>query len=362
VTGRARLRLLSFLLALGSVATFCAAAEGVLRIVEWRAVPPREMAFRKSTTAGLGYEFVAGARLPWSGRDIRVNSLGFRGPEFPARTEGRPRVAILGDSIAAGYGVAEEEAIPARVTEALRADAVAADVLGVGVPGYNMAHLLALWKGRVRELEPRVVVYVVCLNDALPELSLSADGRLEAVAVEVDPSRAERGRVRLPGKRWLFAHSALYRFLVGRYDRALQRLGVRTRPLPPTERLDALYPDSPLGEAYRARLRELGKSVRESGATLIVACVPTADQVRGGGAAPQASLAATARQMDVAFIDLLPLFRQATMPADLFLADGLHPSARGLALAAAPIAAGVRAALQEPERGSARAGSAPNAR
>jgi lysophospholipase L1-like esterase len=329
------------LLALGSMGGFFIVAETVCRISQRREVPAREVAFRKSTTAGLDYEFVPGARLPWAGREIRVNTLGFRGPEFTLKPSRRPRVTILGDSIAAGYGVAEEAALPARLREALVERGADVEVLGLGVPGYNVAHILALWKARGRHFEPSVVIYAVCLNDALPELTLTSDGRLQAESVELAPSRAIRGRLRIPGKRWMFDHSAFYRFLVGRYDRALQRLGLRTPPLPPQDLLDLLYRSGPLSARFRSRLGELAESVQQSGATLILAAFPTADQVSSGRAGPQAALAAMAREHGVQFIDLLPPFQAAKVPGGLFLDDRLHPSPEGHAVAAARLAEGL---------------------
>jgi len=335
------------LLALGSVGVFVVIAEVACRISEWRSIPERELAFRKSATPGLDYEFVPGATLPWAGREIHVNSLGFRGPEFAPKPARWPRVAVLGDSIAAGYGVAEEAALPARLKADLAARGVEGEVLGLGVPGYNIAHILALWSERARHFDASVVVYAICLNDALPELTLTPEGRLEAKGIELAPDRATRGRLRVPGKRWLFAHSAFYRFLVGRYDRALQRLGLRTPPLPPQDQMDRLYGDGPYGNAFRARLKELAASVRASGATLVLACFPTADQVRSGRAAPQASLALTARELGVEFIDLLPEFRNAHARGGLFVEDGLHPNAEGHALAAARVAETVAAIVQK---------------
>jgi lysophospholipase L1-like esterase len=344
------------LLALASIGGFFVVAEAAARLSERRSVPEREVAFRKSATPGLDYEFVPGARLPWAGREIRVNTLGFRGPEFTPSPSRPLRVAVLGDSIAAGYAVAEEEALPARLREALAEGAIDAEVLGLGVPGYNIAHILALWRERARHFGASVVVYAICLNDALPELTLTPEGRLVAESVELAPSRAVPGRLPVPGKRWLFDHSAFYRFLVGRYDRALQRLGLRTPPLPPQERLDALYTDSPLGERFRAGLKALASSVRESGATLVLACFPTADQVRSGRGGPQAALAAASRELGVEFIDLLPAFREAHPPGGLFVEDGLHPSAEGHAIAAVRVAERLAAARPGPGSGPSPSG------
>jgi lysophospholipase L1-like esterase len=333
------------LLLVGALTVFAAVGELACRWAERRPAPERQAAFRKSAVEGLDYEFEPGARLPWAGREIRVNTLGFRGPEFSLRPAGRPRLVILGDSIAAGYGVAEDAALPAVLGKALDARSVSVEVLGLGVPGYNIAHIVALWNARGRSLEPRSVLYAACLNDALPELHLRGDGTLAAEAVELEPGRVTRGRVPLPGKLWLVQHSAFYRFLMARYDRALQRLGVRTPPLPPQDRMERLYTGSPLAERYRSHLAALARSVRTSGATLTLAVFPTADQVRTGRGGPQAALSDMAREAGIRFVDLMPALREAARSGDsLFLDDGLHPTARGHAVAAERLAAEIASA------------------
>jgi len=49
------------------------------------------------------------------------------------------RLAVLGDSLAAGYGVALEDAFPARLERALAAEGIACEVLNAGVSGDTSA-------------------------------------------------------------------------------------------------------------------------------------------------------------------------------------------------------------------------------
>jgi hypothetical protein len=99
------------LLALGGLVA-AGMAELLLRVSESKGDPREYVAFRKSKTPGLDYELVPGVRVPWAGREIRINSQGFRGPDFTQIGGVWPRIAIIGDSIAAGYGVAEDDALP----------------------------------------------------------------------------------------------------------------------------------------------------------------------------------------------------------------------------------------------------------
>ena len=82
----------------------------------------------------------------------------------PARAE--PVVAALGDSLTAGFGVAADEAWPARVEARLRAEGYAYSVVNAGVSGDTSA-------GGLRRLDwvlraaPEVVIVALGANDGL---------------------------------------------------------------------------------------------------------------------------------------------------------------------------------------------------
>lgn len=336
--------LLRLALILGAAGITGGLAELALRGLAARADAREYAAFRKSRVPGLDYEFVPGARLPWAGREIRINRQGFRGADFPETRSTTPRIAVIGDSIAAGYGVAEEEAFPSRLAAEITGGGTAAEVLNFGVPGYNLDHLVALWQARVAAFEPELVVYAMCLNDGRPELRLNAVGVLEpAGAIDLTPTRAQPGRLPVPGKRWLAEHSALYRLTMSRYDLLLRRLGVRAEPLPVSAELDLLYDGSPEAVQIRGRLMSLVESVRQRGADLILLCFPTADQLGVEDPRPQAALKALSASLGVTFIDLHPAFVRASRAhGHVFDADGLHPNAVGHETAARELVGAVQ--------------------
>jgi len=50
-----------------------------------------------------------------------------------------PRIVVLGDSLTAGYGLAGDDAFPARLQAALKADGIEARVINAGVSGDTTA-------------------------------------------------------------------------------------------------------------------------------------------------------------------------------------------------------------------------------
>jgi lysophospholipase L1-like esterase len=123
---------------------------------------------RSSANPRLRFELQPGS---WVRAEVeyQVNGEGLRGPEVTReKPEGVRRVAVLGDSIAFGYWVAEEDAFP-RQLEALlnevRGDGPRVEVLNFGVPGYNLAQEIETLRSRAFAFDPDVVVVAFCLND-----------------------------------------------------------------------------------------------------------------------------------------------------------------------------------------------------
>lgn len=104
-----------------------------------------------------------------------MNSLGLRGPE-PREPKRGTRILCLGDSVAFGFNLNDDQTIARRLEVALGALGVDAEVLNAGVIAYNSRQ-----EGRWLELNgdrlaPDTVVVIYCLNDttdlgaeALPE-------------------------------------------------------------------------------------------------------------------------------------------------------------------------------------------------
>lgn len=92
---------------------------------------------------------------------VRVNSEGQRGPEVSReRTQDKLRIAVLGDSFAWGWGVAEEDSFPARLERLMPWT----EVINFGVVGYGPVQYL-LQADRVLAFQPDLVVVAFCLGN-----------------------------------------------------------------------------------------------------------------------------------------------------------------------------------------------------
>jgi len=101
-----------------------------------------------------------GARLG----QLRVNSLGFRGPDpklSNERTPGRLRVYCLGSSTTFGWGASRDEtAYPAQLERILkeRRGDLQVEVINAGVPGNNSESELKILKEDLPRLKPDIVI------------------------------------------------------------------------------------------------------------------------------------------------------------------------------------------------------------
>jgi hypothetical protein len=96
------------------------------------------------------------------GGRVTLNARGYRGRELPLpKPVDRTRVVVLGDSIAFGYGVSDEQAFP----HLLMARNQGIEAVNLGVEGYGPGQeLLVLQREGLRE-DPDVVVLAVCLRN-----------------------------------------------------------------------------------------------------------------------------------------------------------------------------------------------------
>jgi lysophospholipase L1-like esterase len=160
----------SALLAAGSVVLTLGVLEAGFRLVRVPVgtVQISRATVRRSENPRLRFELRPGG-VARAEVEYRVNALGLRGPET---TLGKPpgvrRVALLGDSIAFGYWVSDEQGF-ARQLEALLNPAGGAagrvEVLNFGVPGYNLEQEIEALRAKAFAFEPDLVLVLFCLND-----------------------------------------------------------------------------------------------------------------------------------------------------------------------------------------------------
>lgn len=303
--------------------------------------------------------------VAWGTR-VRVNSLGFRGPEVSRQ---KPpdvrRIALLGDSVAFGAGVAEGEELSARLAARLADGPPRTEVLDLAIPGLDTLSEVAFLEEVGLPLSPDVVVVVYCINDAGVQ-------SLNATLIRL---LHERGA--------LLRHLRLAQLVLGRVDRAMlrrearvanedaefrRRYAGRIAPLdddaeqrariaglraalaggPPVSRFLPWYASEPRIGRLRfalARLRALADAHRFE---VMVVLVPYLDE--GGRpelfARARDIVAHEARRQGFDVLDLHPRFAAAGLETlqsrDAGRPDPLHPNAAGHALMAESLAEALR--------------------
>lgn len=160
----------SLALAAGSLLATALLLEAAFRLVGVHVgtVQINRATVRRSDDPRLGFELRPGG-VARGEVEYRVNAEGLRGPEATiAKPAGTRRVAVLGDSIAFGYWVAEGDAFPRRLEGMLndvRAGGPRVEVLNFAVPGYNLDQEIEALRAKALAFSPDLVVVAFCLND-----------------------------------------------------------------------------------------------------------------------------------------------------------------------------------------------------
>jgi len=122
----------------------------------------------------VGWEPRPGARLCEGSHCTTLNDQGYRGPALDGRGE-ELRAVVLGDSVAFGYGVDDDETFAARLHRRS-----GLEVANLGVQGYGTDQSLLRLRDVGLPLDPDVVILSVCIANDLVDNTLSRflyDGR-----------------------------------------------------------------------------------------------------------------------------------------------------------------------------------------
>lgn len=333
-TARPRRPLATAALLAASVLVGFAVLEAAFRLarVPVGTVQINRATIRRSPNPRLRYELRPGA-VASAEVTYRVNAAGLRGPEVAdQKRPGTLRVAVLGDSIAFGYWVADEAAFP-RQLERLLAEGPGGrpvEVLNFGVPGYNLEQATEVLRARALAFAPDVVVVSLCLNDLESDMSYEYGLTLD---------RSAR-RARLAGRLFdaLLGHSRLLAWIEYRLaEREARRQFVRARnPMPGPLYAEAV---SQQREALRARFGTIAALLRDAGGVPgLVAVFPTFGERfdRYPHRALHEAAREAARHAGLAAVDLLECFRAYDFRAARV--DVVHPSPLGHRVAAHAIA------------------------
>jgi lysophospholipase L1-like esterase len=106
--------------------------------------------------------------------DPQVNKFGMRGPA-PAlsKAENVYRIAVLGDSVAFGYGLPDAESFPRQLERLLNQHRTKSDsspartfeIINFAVSGYGLEAYTEVYRTKVRPFKPDLVILAYILND-----------------------------------------------------------------------------------------------------------------------------------------------------------------------------------------------------
>jgi lysophospholipase L1-like esterase len=261
--------------------------------------------------------------------DPNINSAGFRGDDFPAqKTTGKTRIAILGDSVAYGYSVPLEQTFARLLEQQLNADGYNAEVLNFAVNGYSTVAELELYKTRVREYQPDIVLLAYVLNDPLP------------AAFVVQSVGSARKQVDYFRKLSRYSQLGAWAYL--RWQALLQQSN-RLR------NYEGMYSNPDSWNATQAALSGLHQQVQADNARFCAVIFPLLlDFTDYPFAAIHQQVGTTLQSMNIPYIDLLQDFSVVPyMALRPHPNDDTHPNATGHAIAVKKIAPMIEQLIQQ---------------
>ncbi len=213
----------------------------------------------------VGYVLRADAELLVHDGRIRSDALGLRvRPDGPA-AEGALRVAVLGDSVAFGFGLDDDATLAHGIERELNAargpGAVPVAARTVAMPGWNHRNAVHFLRDHFDQLEPDLVLYVPVANDLFDTDSVYETGHRRWAP---DPAARDPWLRVYQGGTWRFAKKLLGDLSPEAIDRSRRLSGA------PALVADLSPESSSRYDAAAASLAELGAWLQARGSTLVV--------------------------------------------------------------------------------------------
>lgn len=304
----------------------------------WELVASRRMIWEPHPAPGAGYTLIKpGSRYEWQGIPVEINSHGLRGPETTyEKPAGTFRILNLGDSVAMGWGVREEDTYGRRLERWLNEHGAVDqryEVINAGVPGWNLENALAYLKAEGLKYQPDLVLLdLTIVNDIKGGSALLADRQSALI-------------------KWLRANTYFWPFLTVqlRWLEARAEGHDRVDVIDPPTEPEKYFPLEPEAEQWTTvwkSVAAINELARENKARAVLILFPLEFQVLDERypTLPQEMLAARAAEAGIPVLDLLPIFRRACQEKPggacqledryLFADVWMHPSALGHQLTA----------------------------
>lgn len=260
-----------------------------------------------------------------------ISSQGLRDREYAVpKPEGTFRILVLGDSVTYGLFVPRRSTYPERL-EKLLEKSKNVEVLNAGVNGYNPYNQLHLYREKLKDFDPDLVLAGFCMNDIadpvlhwrdkkgfFKDLESGAFPDYERHQKEVNPRVYRASSVAVS----LLENSALYRALSRQWtlfrQRALRYESIGGRQWPvyvadedPVSIRKLTDPETKEWKWLSKQYRDLRKEVKESGAAFAVILFPLAYQLDPDYPYfPQRVFLEFCRKENIACYDPLDLFRR----------------------------------------------------
>lgn len=316
---------------------------------------------RNTAQGPLGWTLVASRRMPpvrygsddqpyfllepnqgyiWEGIPVHINSRGFRTEEFAIpKPPDTYRILNLGDSVAFGWEVREEDTYGQQLAEILnqQTDGRNYEVINAGVPGWSLNTERNFLEQEGLNYQPDLVLLdLTIVNDIYAEDSPNEEKRFSLFDWLRDNTYA-----------WPFL-TIQTRFLLSKQygPEAIPVLNPGTNPefYFPLDKNDSVW-----DKQWRV-IAEMHQAAKEQGAEFVIVAFPTALQVNSSAHPniPQQVFGDRAREKGINFVDLTPVFQEACEGINrsdcegfenkLFADVWMHPTKLGHELAAQHLA------------------------
>lgn len=324
-----------------------------------------ENGVRRFPANGSGYHKGFGRPPVW----VRINSLGFRGPEL--RNSPGKRIVFIGDSVVFDGGVELEDTFHQKVEQRLREEGLDVEIVNAGTSDVGIQQYeRQIDTGRFDDLHADAIVIGLYLNDTRPPQGFATEKRDPLLRVFDLPVVGNSAVVRLLRQRYVairaehgeigerFAWVDAFGSKEWKSDPARMRELVRLARFDWGAAWEPSYADT-----VGAALLRMQHRCEGMGGRLALALFPASPQVEASFSdpyldEPQGWTAKFAAEHGIPVIDLLPALRARS--GDGLFADQCHLNVGGNAVAADTLIGFVRALATAPPSGATvRSGSPP---